>query len=317
MDSNMASVSTVCQDDFLMQMCAWQFPSDVEAVFDDSTESEGDNCFNLCDTAIGADECQSAGLHELSFHRQSTFFDMRASDVVKSATIDFLEAPSDVVLTPRPFQSLALPEWVHEKDADDEAAGIFKRSALASFSPSPTSSKSGSPLSSRSSSPEVPLKENFNSRPVASNTRRSTVSWADLAESDDNDFDCIWSASSSASTAASSPVAMGCSPNVLCFDIERNLVLDQACQAIVPTATALEQSAIPENANSSNFFLAESGNPSLLVTASAAANIPQNDNGQHADAHTTKASQKKTPKTRWVDLVDSDVDPLDYVWSFS
>jgi hypothetical protein len=316
MDSSMPRIGNVCQkprsvkDDFMMQMFAWQFPPDGE-VFDDSADFEVESVFNSCGVTIGADECQSACQHESLFHQQLPVFDMCHLTTMPSDAMYLHETPVEVVSRTRPFLSLALPEWVHEKDAEDEIAGFFRCNSLASF-PSPMSSTSSSPVNSCLSSPEVPFKKHFVSRPVVANVRRSSVSWADLAESDDNDFDSIWSVTSSASTAASSPDTIWYKPKDAHSDLVVNQVVEHACQTFAPLVTALDQPVVPGTANPSDFFVAEAGEPEQVATAGAAAIIPQSEDGQHTDVNLSKKSRTTI---RWVDLVDSDLDPVDYVWS--
>jgi len=84
----------------------------------------------------------------------------------------------------RPFLALMLPEWVHDKAAEDEAAGAFmcRSLSLKSFNTdSPTCSSTASLVSSCASSPLLPSKAELHKKSV----RRSGVCWADLAESDE------------------------------------------------------------------------------------------------------------------------------------
>lgn len=294
----------------MMQMFAWQFPADGECTFESLARFGSELILNSCDAVVGADECQYASAHESSCHQQFPVFAVCNKNVVSSDVISPHKAPCEVVLTTRPFQSLSLPEWVHEKQAEDEIAGFFKCNALASFPSSPVSSKSNSPATSCLSSPETPIKEDFVSRPVEANTRRSFVSWADLADSDDDDSDDIWSATSRASTAASSPADVWCKPK----DTFSDIVAGQVLENTVPIAATNEQIVIPGTAISVDFFVAEPEDPELLVTISAATNIPRKQDGRQMDVHLAKQNQRRSP-IRWVDLDDSDLDPVDYPWS--
>lgn len=321
MDLSECTIRSICrkskslEDDALMQMFAWQFPDDGISAFDDSAGLEIELILNSCDAVVGADERQSASAHESSCsscHQQFPVFAERNKKVVSSDVNSPREAPREVVLTARPFQSLTLPEWVHEKQAEDEIAGFFKCNALASFPSSPVSSKSNSPANSCLSSPETPIKEDFVSRPVEANTRRSTVSWADLADSDDDDSDYIWSATSRASTAASSPAAVWCKPK----DTFSDIVDGQVLENVVPTATANEQFVIPGMAISSDFFVAEPEDHELLATTNAAMNASEKQDARQMEVHLAKQNPRRSP-IRWVDLIDSDLDPVDYPWSFA
>jgi hypothetical protein len=101
----------------------------------------------------------------------------------------------------RPFLSLELPEWVHEKAVEDEMAGIFRCRSLASFTASATSSPSSSPAIS----PKVSAMDGFPLGSTSAKSRfRSGVCWADLTESEEDGMDS-WCAVSAASTATSSP----------------------------------------------------------------------------------------------------------------
>jgi len=102
----------------------------------------------------------------------------------------------------RPFLSLMLPEWVHEKAEEDEAAGAFRcRSLISLNTASPTNSSVASPMGSRASSPStspwMPTKAESHPR----SGRRSGVCRADLA--DDSDEETL-SGSFISSTAADS-----------------------------------------------------------------------------------------------------------------
>jgi len=109
-------------------------------------------------------------------------------------------SPSNVS---RPFLSLMLPEWVHEKAEEDEAVGIFRCTSLASFTASPTSSGASSPASSCPSSPAVPSAVGEPLRRLATpRARRSGVCWADLDEAEDDGSPVT----STVSTATSSPI---------------------------------------------------------------------------------------------------------------
>jgi len=137
-----------------------------------------------------------------------------------------LPVPSESKVS-RPFLSLMLPEWVHEKAVEDEAVGLFRCTSLASFSASPTSSGASSRASSCASSPQVPSASREPlQRPAGPRARRSGVCWADLVESEDEG-----PMTSTISTATSSPIA------------RRNWVSDQHGTDLVYVASEISQFA--------------------------------------------------------------------------
>jgi len=189
----------------------------------------------------------------------------------------------------RPFLSLMLPEWVHEKAAEDEAAGTFP-------SRSATSSIVSSPASSRATSPQVPSRAESRSVSV----RRSGVNWADLADSEEED-DCpisySWSARSRAtstiSTATSSPAAM----NRGIVDQAQNK--EKAVEIVTPGET----------------FNSSQGLAIGVECQLASPQTLQASSGPCGQPHVHSKAAGHRPR-RWVDLVESDVDPLDYAWSY-
>jgi len=197
------------------------------------------------------------------------------------------QAEAELPNSRRPFSSLMLPVWVHEKSEADEAAGIACCRSLAPFS------ACSSPASSCTSSPEVPVLSELSSNSQshsAQRTRRSTVCWADLVENDDeesSDSQDPWGAlsnASSMSTAASSPE--GCLVDKWRKFEEFSIVKDQEVSLTVPTA--------PDH---SQDFLFQT-----TVALLSAGKAVVRDSGV-------------VDKVRWVDLVESDLDPLDYAWS--
>jgi len=188
----------------------------------------------------------------------------------------------------RPFFSLMLPEWIHEKAAEDEASGAFpSRSAMSSIV--------SSPASSRASSPQVPSRAESHTTSV----RRSGVNWADLADSDGEDDGPIsyaWSTTSSTSTistATSSPAAM--SRGIA----DRDRKEEKAVEIIT----------LGETFNSSQGL--EIGVGYQLASPQTL----QASGGPCGQPHVySKAAGHSA--IRWVDLVESDVDPMDYAWSY-
>jgi hypothetical protein len=180
-------------DDLVLKEIAWQFPP-VQGV-------------NPCQLVFGIDNCQRSpreACQGIEIEIEAGDADMAPSFAVTDPNSVQIEGESKSHNENRPFLSLSLPEWVHEKAVEDEVAGIFRCKSLASFASSPTSSAASSPASSRTSSPVLPSKEDFAPKPTEAKVRsRSGVSWADLAESEDDDL--VEYATSVASTATSSP----------------------------------------------------------------------------------------------------------------
>jgi hypothetical protein len=179
-------MAMLLEDTWVMEEIAWQFPP------------QGETC--LCDEPLLNKRTE----HPSCLHQSilSTDWDLCMS------IMETLPPPAKLlpqrVLTAvelrlealnKPFLSLMLPEWVHEKAAEDEMSGAFRCESLASFTSTPATSAASSPENASRAGPFV---------------RRSAVCWADLAESDDDhESDArIQCASSGASTATSSPVMM-------------------------------------------------------------------------------------------------------------
>jgi len=118
----------------------------------------------------------------------------------------------------RPFSALKLPEWIHEKAAEDDALGVFRCCSVASFREWEANTDSGSMASSVASSPAV------SPDVIMKKPQRQGMSWADLQESEEDERFALWTKStcledldstsddegtvaSTVSTAASSPVS--------------------------------------------------------------------------------------------------------------
>lgn len=199
------------QEELMINATAWQLPPDGEASLQQTKAAPED--FLSCKTTPGSDECHFFVSNKTLSPREHDVVPLmpdvpRVAARCRAATWDgavrasLLKAESEgemkSQIPSRPFLSLMLPEWVHEKAAEDEAAGISRCGSLVSFddeSTSPASSIAPSPASSCASSPA--------SSPRVRG-RRSGVCWADLAEDSDEDEPVTW-AWSTASTAPSSP----------------------------------------------------------------------------------------------------------------
>lgn len=179
-----------------MNATAWQLPpdSDVSCGATAATES-----LNLRTTVSGTDECQTflclASPRDIDAVQAKTGGSncgarSRAAtwSCCSPTAPSLLRTASEGDIKPqgpnRPFLSLMLPEWVHEKAAQDEALGLFRcRSPISLCDTSPSNSSVTSPVSSRSSSPLVFSNPKANSH--TSRVRRSSVCWADLVDSDE------------------------------------------------------------------------------------------------------------------------------------
>jgi len=173
----------------------------------------------------------------------------------------------------RAFLSLMLPEWVHQKAAEDEASGEFPcRSTVGPLS--------SSPASSPATSPRVPPKAESYTVPV----RRSGVNWADLSDSEEDDglTGYAWS---TASTADSSPATVGRGAEL---NIGKN-ILDNTVDPVDPG----EDFNSPEGDKDNTSF--------------AVAGLSRQHNVNN------KSTARST--MRWVDLMESDIDPVFYKWS--
>lgn len=204
----------------MINATAWQLPPDGEVSLQQTTAAP--EIFYSCKTTSGTDECH--------FFVSNKTLPPRDYDVVplntdvprvaarcRAATWDgavrasLLKAESEGEMKPqnpsRPFLSLMLPEWVHEKAAEDEAAGLSDCGSLVSFddaSTSPASSIAPSPVSSCASSPASSPRVLSRAESRTCSGRRSGVCWADLAEDSDEDEPVAWTWST-VSTAPSSP----------------------------------------------------------------------------------------------------------------
>lgn len=284
------------EEEMIINVTAWQLPPEGEVSCDDAATTD-----KSCNdgTPPGSDEyhcficpesprdCDIVPPNAESFScaargRASTWPDC----TVQISSVRTNSEGDIKFQSPRPFLSLMLPEWVHEKAAEDEAAGMFPtRSAMSSIV--------SSPASSHASSPQVPSRADPNSTPV----RRSGVNWADLEEEDDGPISYPWSTNSTAtstiSTATSSPAAMN-----------RGIV-DQDKKE----EKAVEIVTLGETFNSSQ---------AIAIGVDYQLASPQTLQPGGCTCAQTHVHSKAGGHLaiRWVDLVESDVDPLDYAWSY-
>lgn len=299
-----------------MRATSWQLPPDGEACCDD-TAAPADDFFNSRTASNGTDECRS-----ISYSRPSR--DMVLLDAALRKACSALpsgtpppeadaEGEKNSLHQMRPFLSLMLPEWVHEKSAEDEAAGVFRCRSLASFNPSPTSSSAsspassclGSPVSSRARTPEVPSEAESTPSCQSLGVRRSGVRWADLAEeSEEDDLTFTWAGSaastaSTVSTADSSPVTTtkGSLISGGVSFVDHKYQHETAAHIVIAS----------ENFNSQDF----PGADRRRASSQSLPNLqcPQRDGQAHVCSTACEHSG-----VRWVDLLESDVDPLDYTW---
>lgn len=184
----------------------------------------------------------------------------------------------------RAFLSLMLPEWVHEKAAEDEIAGIFpSRSAMSSIVSSPASSLASSPL--------IPSRAESRTK----NARRSGVNWADLSDSEEEDgpVSYTWS---TISTATSSPALMS------------RATADRDCKDVNSVYNAVDIVTLGDNLNAPKALPIgkkyQLASPQKMQASGGPCGQPH--------VHGKAAGQ---PAMRWADLVESDVDPVDYMWS--
>jgi len=138
----------------LMIATAWQLPPDSDAL-DFGAPAEGLNS-HVVD--FGIDECHPQRDSDiLSTEGPINAPRSRASTwpgCISECPFFKSESEGDMKDQNRPFLSLMLPEWVHEKAAEDEATGASGCGSLVSFGDmSPRSSCVGSALSSCASSP--------------------------------------------------------------------------------------------------------------------------------------------------------------------
>jgi len=274
------------EEELIINVTAWQLPPDGELSCDimatppRKTRSGTDDChFLMCPTSPrecdmvppNADEIHCAARCRASTWPgcavQASLLRADSEGEIKS------QSPS------RPFLSLMLPEWVHEKAAEDEAAGTFpSRSAMSSLL--------SSPAGSRASSPQVPSRAESRT----ASARRSGVNWADL--SDEEDDGLVSYAWSTISTATSSPAAL--SRGIADRDQKEEkaveiVILGETFKSPQAASIGVEyQLASPQTLQAS---VGPCGQPHVYSKAAGHSAI------------------------RWVDLVESDIDPVDYAWS--
>jgi len=182
------------EEELVINATLWQLPPDGGVSCDDPGAPDVLNS-HMAQTTSGTDECQSFlcslsprdsdmvlpntdGSHRAARGRAESWPGCATkleAPLLHSGSEGDLKSQNPS----RPFLSLMLPEWVHEKAAEDEAAGAFRCRSLVPFNTSsPTNSSVGSPVSSCACSPQVPSKAELHTVSV----RRSGVCWADLAE---------------------------------------------------------------------------------------------------------------------------------------
>jgi len=159
------------------------------------------------------------------------------------------------------------------------------------------SSLTSSPVSSRASSPQIPSRAESRT----ASARRSVVCWADLADSDEEDDGPISYAWSTISTATSSPAAHPAGdPHPLAgWDLADR---DRKAEKTVEIVTVSETFKSPQVRSIAVEY--QLASPQTL----------QASGGPCGQAHVySKAAGHSA--IRWVDLMESDVDPVDYAWS--
>jgi len=199
----------------MINATAWQLPPDGELRSEHAAPPE---ILNSCKMTPSNNECKffasdivpppDCDMVPLSTGMPRVATRCRAATWDAAVRASLLEAECDggikIQNPSRPFLSLMLPEWVHEKAAEDEAAGLSRCGSLVSFGgPSPATSNVPSATSScansPTSSPRLPSWAESRTR----RGRRSGVCWADLEESDEDEpVASMWS---TISTAPSSP----------------------------------------------------------------------------------------------------------------
>jgi hypothetical protein len=319
---NMRCVELTPECDFVMKAAEWQFPPDGELAFDDIAFVTSRKVLSLCHTTLDADECQ-ASLHKMlpgvTSHRGGPM------PLVAQTSPDEIRIESELKFqnVSKPFLSLVLPDWVHQKTAEDEAAGTFWLQDLASFPSSPRGSAAGSPMASCNNSPELSTKELSAFKPVDANLWRSGVCWADLAESEESDDDGFvgynWCAASTASTATSSPATV-CTGGVAKDASSEFLVVKQSeldKQQLASGISPMMRCVCPASINTNDFFVIgayEQEPASAQQVGCKSLHIPE-QKGQRIGCPAAGNSQRPFSGVRWTDLVDSDCDPLNYPWS--
>lgn len=304
-------------EDLVARATSWQLPPEGETACEDITAAADDCFLNSRKMTLGTDEC-----HSISYPRS-----VRERLLLHAALREIITAPQPGASRPaepcgeshesskcptRPFFSLMLPEWVHEKAAEDEATGGFQCRSLASFTPSPTSSCAGSPVSSCPGSPasrfarspavpSAPSEAGSTPESVNSRVRRSAVRWADLVESDDEQSlvgaGSTVSTASCVSSADSSPIVTIKGVPTSKMSSPRGQDLKQKVAADIATTS--------ENFNSQDVALAR-------MDRQLSSWISQNS--MRDDKPCVWSSSGGHSGVRWVDLVESDVDPSDYPW---
>jgi hypothetical protein len=291
-------------DELVLRAIAWQFPQHHELFFDDAMLAD---ISTSCETPSGTDDCQMFSVSQPPLHEVS----LRADYLPFNTPFDDVHPEGDFKPQNfnRPFLSLTLPEWVHEKAMEDEVAGTFTCRSLASFASSPTSSTASSPVTS----PVVPSVDVVTSR----SRFFSGVSWADLAESEDEEpIEYAWSVPSAASTAASSPAAVctASTPKVASSTppVQQGFWQDDVCAGLPASA---DLSPIAASIASQDFFAVEVVQREFgwAQAGGIMATTSDCDDGQMIDANAATVAQ--CSGVRWTDLVESDLDPLDYQWS--
>jgi len=192
----------------------------------------------------------------------------------QNSLLPLAQAETELQNSRRPFLSLMLPEWVHEKSEAEEAAGIITRRSLKSFHSSPIASSCCSPAEACLGGSMIAACLDVEESSPAPQKRRSTVRWIDLVENDEENLYDPWAATSDVSgvsTAASSPEAA---------PVEK----------------------FENKWRKANQF-SDAGDSTDAV-------LPQDFFETTVERATGQAE-----KVRWVDLVESELDPLDYMWS--
>jgi len=281
------------EEKLIINATAWQLPPDGEVSCED-TAAPG---VLSSRKAFGTDECHCNMVLLDSNVARCAARPRAATWPCGAVQATLLRADAERDTTSqhysRPFLSLMLPEWVHEKAAEDEAAVAFRCRSLIPLS-TPTSSTASSPASScassPTSSPTVPSKAGSHTASV----RRSGVNWADLEESDEDDDGPITYAWSTISTATSSPAATSKGG-----DRKNQMQQDS------PTTTTVErQLASPQQslqASSRPQTCQNSGQPCAYSSAGHSASTRWVDLVDDSDIDPGHSA------TRWADLVDSDV----------
>jgi hypothetical protein len=292
------------EDDLVQKAIAWQFPPQGDDACDDLDD------IHSCATACEIFECQPSPGDVLS--------NVQSMDAV-SFSPDTPPHEGNPQKMNVPFLSLMLPDWVHEKAVEDEVAGVFRCMSLASFASSPASSTRNSPTNSCLNSPEALSKVDVVPKPKEVKVRcRSGVSWADLAESeDDGNFEYPWCTTSTASTATSSPdLHYSNAPKNVDSEHVVFQCLEQEEVGEMPEADAAMQHASSDAIEVQDFFVIGSNWPEpSLANSCIKDRASLHDAGQPLESVTAKGLRCHQAGISWVELVESDRDPLNYIWS--